>query len=83
MMDGIIPYTMIQDTNEMVSSLGSGFEVKGTVDDATDLPESGELGDLYLVKNEGYASYIWDGTEWALKDGGVASNAEILAALYS
>ena len=83
MMDGIIPYSMIQGTNQMVAALGSGFEVKGVVAATSNLPESGELGDLYLVSGEGYASYIWDGDSWELKDGDIASDADIAAALYA
>ena len=82
-MDGVIPYAMIQGTNQMVAALGSGFEVKGVVAANTDLPDSGSLGDLYLVSGEGYASYVWDGDSWELKDGDIASNAEIDAAIYA
>ena len=83
MMDGIIPLSMIQGTNQMVASLGSGFTVKGVVAAATNLPESGELGDLYLVSGEGYTSYVWDGDSWELKDGDTATNSDITTALYS
>lgn len=82
MMDGIIPLALIVPVQQMIASLGSGFEVKGVVASADDLPESGELGDLYLVSGEGYTSYIWDGTEWVVKDGDIATNADIEAALY-
>ena len=81
-MDGIIPYSMLQDVQEEISSLGSGFEVKGVVTKAN-LPASGELGDLYLVSDEGYASYVWDGSEFKEKDGDIATADEIDAALYS
>ena len=81
-MDGIIPYSMLQDVQEEISSLGSGFEVKGVVTKAN-LPASGELGDLYLVSDEGYASHVWDGSEFKEKDGDIATAAEIDAALYS
>lgn len=83
MLDGIIPLAMIGKTNQMVSNLGSGFTVKGVVAATTDLPATGTLGDLYLVSGEGYASYIWDGDSWELKDGQIASNAEIDSALYT
>ena len=89
-MDGIIPYAMmgkissqVNDVEEMIESLGSGFTVKGVVAATTDLPESGELGDLYLVSGEGYASYVWDGDSWELKDGDIATNAEIDAVIYA
>ena len=89
-MDGIIPFALmgqissdVADVEQMVESLGSGFTVKGVVAATTDLPGSGDIGDLYLVSGEGYASYVWDGDSWELKDGDIATNAEIDAALYS
>ena len=83
MLDGIVPLGMISDTNQMISALGTGFEVKGVVAATSDLPDSGELGDLYLVSGEGYASYTWSGTEWVLKDGDIATTSDINSALYS
>ena len=81
-MDGIIPYAMLKKVNESIAALGSGFTVKGVVTKAN-LPATGELGDLYLVSDEGYASYVWDGSAWQEKDGDVATNADIDSALYS
>lgn len=81
-MDGIIPYALLQNVQQEISSLGSGFTVKGVVTKAN-LPAEGELGDLYLVSDEGYASYVWDGSAWQLKDGDIATNNEIDSALYS
>ena len=83
MLDGIIPLAMIGAVNESIAALGSGFTVKGVVASTSELPASGELGDLYLVSGEGYASYVWDGSAWQLKDGDIATNAEIDSALYS
>ena len=83
MLDGIIPLAMIGAVNESIAALGSGFTVKGVVASTSALPASGELGDLYLVSGEGYASYVWDGSAWQLKDGDIATNAEIDSALYS
>ena len=82
MIDGAIPLAMIGAVNESIAALGSGFEVKGVVT-KENLPASGELGDLYLVSDEGYASYVWDGSAWQLKDGDIATNNEIDSALYS
>lgn len=81
-MDGIIPFAMLGKVNQQIASLGSGFTVKGVVTKAN-LPATGELGDLYLVSDEGYASYVWDGSAWQEKDGDVATNAQIDSALYS
>ena len=82
-MNGIIPYALLNSVKSMVASLGSGFTVKGVVTATSNLPESGTLGDLYLVSGEGYASYIWDGSAWQLKDGDVATDTDITSALYS
>lgn len=81
-MDGIIPFAMLGKVNKQIASLGSGFTVKGVVAKAN-LPATGELGDLYLVSDEGYASYVWDGSAWQLKDGDIATNADIDSALYT
>lgn len=81
-MDGVIPLSMTASTQEMVSQLGSGFTVKGVVTEAN-LPDSGTLGDLYIVSDKGYASYIWDGSAWQEQAGDVATNANIDSALYS
>lgn len=83
MMDGIIPFNMIANVQAMVAALGSGFTVKGVVGDDSELPESGELGDIYLMSSEGYATYTWDGTQWVLKQNDVATAQELQAALYS
>lgn len=82
-MTGIIPFALLKKVQSMIASLGSGFEVKGVVASTDDLPEEGTLGDLYLVSGEGYASYVWDGDSWEMKDGDIATNAEITSALYS
>lgn len=90
MLDGIIPLAMmgamqetVRNVEEEVSHLGTGFTVKGVVESQSALPASGTLGDLYLVSGEGYASYVWDGSAWHLKDGDVATHADLIAALYS
>lgn len=82
MLDGVIPLAMIGAVQQSIAALGSGFTVQGVVTKAN-LPASGELGDLYLVSDEGYASYVWDGDSWELKDGDIATSAEIDSALYS
>ena len=81
-MDGIIPFAMLGKVNKQIAALGSGFTVKGVVTKAN-LPATGDLGDLYLVSDEGYASYVWDGSAWQLKDGDIATNADIDSALYT
>ena len=84
-MDGIIPYSMLYAVQQMISDLGSGFEVKGIVSAASGLPESGELGEIYLVSGEGYTPYTWDATaeEWKAVAMNVATAAELQTALYS
>lgn len=81
-MDGIIPLALQADIGASIASLGSGFTVKGVVTKA-DLPSTGSLGDLYLVSDEGYASYVWDGTQFVAKINDVATAAELQEALYS
>jgi hypothetical protein len=44
--------------------VGSSISIKGSVDEVTDLPSTGnELNDAYIVKDDGHL-YVWDGTEW-------------------
>lgn len=83
MLDGVIPLAMLKGVQQEVESFGSGFTVKGVVATVSDLPVSGELGDLYMVSGEGYESYVWNGSEYVLKGGDVATNAELLAALFA
>ena len=84
-MDGIIPYALLRDVEQMIASLGSGFEVKGIEASVSDLPDSGELGEIYLVSGEGYTPYTWDGTEsaWMPVMFNVATAVETQSALYS
>ena len=42
----------------------SGYSYKGTVTTVSDLPDSAEVGDMYIVTGEGNAEYAWDGTTW-------------------
>ena len=83
-MDGIIPLGLQTAINEMIASLGSGFTVKGVVT-KENLPSTGELGDLQLVSDEGYASYVWDDNlnEYVKKVNDVATSAELQEALYT
>lgn len=81
-MDGVIPLALLSGVQESVAALGSGFTVKGVVTKAN-LPATGTLGDLYLVSDEGYASYVWDGTQWVAKMNDAATAAELQEALYS
>lgn len=83
MMDGIIPFNLLLNVQSMIAALGSGFTVQGVVDDTSELPDTGELGDIYLVASEGYATYTWSGTEWVLKLYNVATAEDLQAALYS
>lgn len=82
-LDGIIPLGLLAGVQQMIAALGSGFTVQGVVDDTSELPETGELGDIYLVASEGYATYTWSGTEWVLKLYNVATAEDLQAALYS
>jgi len=50
-------------TNQVVQSLGVGFNYKGSLATESALPNNPSLGDLYTVDN-GNASYVWDGQKW-------------------
>lgn len=48
-----------------VNVTGKGLTIVGIVEDVSDLPESAEDFDVYLVgEEEPYDAYIWDGTAW-------------------
>ena len=82
-LDGIIPLALLAGVQQEIAALGSGFTVQGVVNDTSALPETGEIGDIYLVASEGYATYTWSGTEWVLKLYNVATAEDLQAALYS
>ena len=82
-LDGIIPLALLAGVQQEIAALGSGFTVQGVVNDTSSLPASGELGDIYLVSSEGYATYTWDGEQWVLKLYNVATAEDLQAALYS
>lgn len=85
MMDGIIPLAMIQGVQAEMETMGSGLTPKGVVASSSDLPDSGEIGDMYLVEDEGYTTYVWDdvNNEYAPKRNDAATVEEYMAALYS
>ena len=78
-----MPLALLTSVQAMIAALGSGFTVKGVVEDASELPESGDLGDIYLMSSEGYTTYTWDGTQWVAKINDVATAQELQSALYS
>ena len=84
-MDGVIPLSMIEGVQKEVENMGSGLVPKGVVASSSDLPASGEKGDMYLVADEGYTTYVWDDLNeiWAPKMNGAATVEEYLAAVYS
>ena len=48
-----------------VNIAGKGLTIVGIVEDVSDLPESAEDFDVYLVgEEEPYDAYIWDGSAW-------------------
>lgn len=67
-MDNVTLYGLLKKdvgaTDAAVNSLQPGYTFQGSVSAAADLPATGEKGDLYVVKNEDNAQYVWDGTEW-------------------
>lgn len=54
----------ISSIDAVLQSFPSGYSYKGSVDSQTDLPENPEIGDMYTIKNESYAIYVWDGEQW-------------------
>jgi len=85
-MDGVIPLSIIMDVQAEISSgIGSGLTPKGVVESASDLPATGEVGDMYLVSDEGYATYVWDDVKekYAPKRNDAATVEEYMAAIYS
>lgn len=65
-MDGIIPFAVLSQSVSNLAAEVNPFS-KGVVDSVSDLPASGELGDMYMVASEGYILYVWDGTQWVKK----------------
>ena len=84
-MDGVIALGMLKQVKAMIAALGSGFTVKGVEATVSDLPASGELGDIYLISTKGYTPYTWDDTaeEWKALSYNVATAEDLVAALYS
>ena len=91
-MDGSVPFVLlgefaggISDIQAEIDMMESGLTPKGVVADKDDLPATGEKGDMYLVSDEGYATYVWDDLieDWAPKINDVATAAELIEALYS
>ena len=64
MMDGIIPYAMLNAVKSQVAALTAGMTYKGSVASLSNLPASATTGDAYTVTDHGNALYIWDGTQW-------------------
>ena len=84
-MDGSIPFAMLKGVQTEVENMGSGLTSKGVVASASDLPDTGEVGDMYLVADEGYTTYVWDdlNNEYAPKRNDAATVEEYMAAIYS
>ena len=57
----VITYALLK---KKIGGLESGFNYKGSVATAADLPSSASKGDLYTVTNENNAQYVYDGTAW-------------------
>ena len=60
----------------LVESFPSGYTFKGTVASTTDLPNTAEVGDLYIVTGEENSEYVWDGTQF-LNRTPIISHAQI------
>lgn len=53
----------VKSLSERVDDIPSPFTFKGSVATESDLPASGDVGDLYIVQ-EDHTKKAWDGTEW-------------------
>lgn len=53
----------VHTKQQLDSKLSSVYEYKGSVATEQDLPESGEVGDVYNVESTGM-NYGWSGTKW-------------------
>ena len=67
----------IRETQDAVQSIVPGFTYMGTVQSISDLPTPSTKGYLYTVANEGYASYVYDGSAWHEWDTDVITTGEI------
>ena len=67
----------LREMQDEVESIVPGFSYKGSVTSVSNLPSSATKGDMYTVANEGYASYVYDGTAWHEWDTDVVTNGEI------
>lgn len=54
----------IKSVESVLKTFPSGFTYKGSVSTTSDLPESAEVGDMYIVTGEDNAPYAWNGTGW-------------------
>ena len=60
-----------------INQITPGYDFKGTVATADDLPEDPTTGDLYLVASEGNAQFVYDGSDWQQIYSQIATNAQI------
>ena len=67
---------------KQIDQVTPGYDFKGSVASTDDLPSLATTGDLYIVKSEGNAQFVYDGSEWIQIYSQIASNAQI-DGLYS
>ena len=58
----------ISSLSNVMEGLTSGFEYKGSVDSAENLPLDADVGDVYTVTDEDNEKYVWNGEEWIKAD---------------
>lgn len=75
----MVTYALLK---KQIDGITPGYSYKGSVATSSALPDSGTLGDMYTVADEGNAQYVWNGSEWAKLYSQVATNAQI-DGLYS
>lgn len=54
-----------------------GYTYKGSAATVSDLPANAEVGDMYTVKAEDGAQYVWDGENWISASYPTITNSQI------
>lgn len=74
--DGTVGKTL-KDVQNGIESLSPGFTYMGSVQSVSNLPTPSTKGYMYTVANEGYASFVYDGTAWHEWDQDDVTTSEI------
>ena len=58
----------VSSVANVLDGLNSGFDYKGSVASAENLPSGASVGDTYTVTDENNEKYTWNGSEWIKTD---------------